>query len=157
MPVSVPPFTIDTVRLILDLSEGTTTADGRWPGHAIRKHVDLSNRRLHTRLLEEDALFKGVPMFTKFLSIDDMASAVTQALNTDDAIAKLTTFYEKRSANCELRNIVLTNSVKVRMAVMGEKRSTLLDASFVTIYVHRHPARPRSIHIGSAFASVDVV
>jgi hypothetical protein len=154
--MALTPFTLDEVRRILKLSEGQPAPDGRHEGHGGAKHVTLSNAKLNKRL-SEGATRHNVAMYTAFLTFEDQVRTAWQVLNSPQAAPELERFYARKNAACTLSDIVLPNSVRVRLATGGERASVVMEASFGTMYLWRDESRPRQLHVTSCFAGIAVM
>lgn len=154
--MALSPFTPDEARRILKLSEDQPAPDGRHLGHAGAKHVKISKAKLHGRL-NEGGTRHNIAMYTAFLTFEDQVKTAVQILNSPQAAPELERFYARKNAACTLTDIVLKNSVTVRMATGGERASVLMEASFGTMYLWRDESRPRQLHVASCFAGIAVM
>jgi len=154
--MSFPPFTADEVRRMLMESEGATLPDGRKKGHAGERHVSITNAGLDWRMRYSGGTVAGIAMYTAFLTFKDQIRTAVEVLNSPQSRPELGRFLADRSRKqCDLKDIVLTNSVPIRMATAGGSH-VYPEASFATMILHRMTGRTRSIHVQTIFARISV-
>jgi len=154
--MSFPPFTTDEVRRMLLESEGATLPDGRKKGHAGERHVSISNADLDWRMRYSGGTVAGIAMYTAFLTFADQIRTAVEVLNSAQARPDLDRFLSDRTRKqCDLKDIVLTNSVPIRMATAAGSH-VYPEASFATMILHSMAGRTRSIHVQTIFARIAV-
>ncbi len=149
------PFTPAQVAAILEASEGQPGPDGRGTGHARARHVEIGRAALLDRMYTGGATNAGMAVYTAFLRRIDQDAAVCEVLNGAIAAARLNAFYHPdapENASLQLIDVPLRQAVQVRVGVGGDGPATRM-ASFVSIAARRMRARPRGMHIVTAFAT----